>query len=77
MTFLVYRTGQPAQKPANSDHIIIQEGDGINDSKDFFMNDGTMKRDVKSPFITAVEDEDTPEDLQKFGVKTSNENLLI
>ena len=26
-------------------------------------------RDIKTPFTTAVADEDTPEDLEKFGVR--------
>jgi len=62
----LYRTGQPAQKPQEN-NIFIQEGEGFNDSKDLMMTDRNNKRDVNSPFINAVEDEDTPEDLQKFG----------
>jgi len=54
-----YRTGQVPQKPEEG--VILEE----DKYEDFEKNLG--KRDTKTPFISAVEDEDTPEDLQKFG----------
>jgi hypothetical protein len=59
----LYRTGQAPQKPEERDGAILEE----EKYEDIEKNLG--KRDTKTPFISAVDEEDTSEDIDRFGVK--------
>jgi len=61
----VYRTGQTDIK-TNTNNISIHD-EQKNDDKEPGLSGSPKKRDIKTPFISALEDEDTPEDLEKFG----------
>jgi len=54
-----HRTGQAPQKP--------EEKEGHEEVKYEDIEKDLGKRDTKTPFISAVEEEDTPEDIEKFG----------
>jgi len=59
--FLNIERGQAPQKPEEKEAATPEE------QKYEDIEKKLNKRDTKSPFISAVEDEDTPEDIEKFG----------
>jgi len=58
----LYRSGQAA-KTVNKDSPILEEAK----NEDTALLDSIGKRDTKTPFISAVDEEDTPEDIDRFG----------
>ena len=67
----MYRTGQ-----VDSKNEVVTIHDGV-DIKDIELLENFKKRDTKVPFIVAMDEEDTPEDLEKFGVDLIQVNDLI